>query len=95
MTSFKSWLVQFKNVDNPFGDLARNMLQDRELPRITPQRMNEVYYYLQRKNDLAADIFKEAFEVWQGKYDPHKLYFEKKNSKLGLYYLQSTLEDFK
>lgn len=64
--SFRQWLATFKHVENPIGDLARDLLVDPDLYGIpiTEKTVNQVYSHIKRFNSLAADTFKKAWRYY-------------------------------
>ena len=46
--SFKTWIMRYKNKDNPMGDLARDIADDRDFPDGTD--LAEISLYLVRQN---------------------------------------------
>lgn len=63
--SFKTWIKQFREVDAPIGDLARDIKGDKEFPLST--KKEEMYDYLHRKQACAEakEAFEEAFSKYQ------------------------------
>ena len=62
--NFREWLYHFRKDDTPLGDLARGMLNDPDLPRITKRSKKQVYHYLKRQNENAALVFCEVWGNW-------------------------------
>ena len=62
--TFKKWLQQFINEDNPIGDLARDNEHDPTFP--DTNSYNEMYDYLfsQNASDLCLRSFDRAFQLY-------------------------------
>lgn len=62
--SFKTWILKFKNVDLPIGDLANDISHDKNFPNIANKQ--EIYNYLVSKHacDEAIETFEHAWEYY-------------------------------
>jgi len=64
MTFFLTWLSRFKGNNSALGDLAKDLLNDPDLPIITKNSKKQVYHYLQNKNFVISQEFCKAFDEW-------------------------------
>lgn len=61
MKKFKNWVKQFENEDDPWGDFARDVLEDTKFP--DSSRKKDIMSYLTLKRACSEAI--EAFsELW-------------------------------
>lgn len=62
--NFKSWILKFKDVNLPIGDLAREIYPDSNFP--TTSDKQEIYNYLKNTNacDEILEIFDHAFDYY-------------------------------
>jgi len=64
--SFKEWIKQFIEDQSPFGDLARDMKKDLDLP--DSNKRNEIHRYLDMECNAcenALDVFNTAFDQYE------------------------------
>ena len=58
--TFKTWIMRYKNKDNPMGDLARDIADDRDFPDSTDPA--EIGFYLMRQHPCqeCIKVFRSA-----------------------------------
>lgn len=64
--SFYEWLILFKDVDRPVGDLAQDALQDPDFPK--HGSFEEIFDHLQSRR-----ASRDALETFRGAYTYYKL----------------------
>ena len=64
MINFYQWLNRYKDNDTALGDLAKDLLNDPDLPRVTKNSKKSVYRYLKNKNYFISQEFAKAFDNW-------------------------------
>ena len=65
MPTFKEWLNEFKEVDRPIGDLAKDILNDLDFP--DTDNKNKILSYLELKNvdPIVIGTFKDVWEAYK------------------------------
>lgn len=62
--TFKTWIESFKNVDLPIGDLADDILRDKEFPRDSND-FHEILEYLYEKTGIhVIEAFCDAWNYY-------------------------------
>lgn len=62
---FKTWILHFKNVDRPIGDLATDIARDNEFP--TENSKEVIRNYLKRKSSFS--IVSAVLETFDNAWD--------------------------
>lgn len=62
---FKEWLMHFKNVDRPIGDLAKEVSSDKCFPNTSDKE--EILAYLENHNamDAVIDTFEYVYVFYK------------------------------
>lgn len=60
--TFKTWVVNFKNVDLPIGDLANDILKDENFP--DEDYFGEIWDYIALKSKNNPDILETFALAW-------------------------------
>ena len=57
---FKTWIMRYKDKDNPMGDLARDIADDRDFPDSTD--LTKICLYMMRQNPCpeCIAVFRKA-----------------------------------
>jgi uncharacterized protein YozE (UPF0346 family) len=61
---FYDWIMQFKDEDSIAGDLAGDIFQDKNFPRIDKLEVMIEYLNTQSADELAIDALKETYKEW-------------------------------
>lgn len=63
--SFKKYLQQYLDQDNPYGDFARDVYQDKEFPRKSDYKI--IKSHLENCNAMSVvfDIFDKLWDLYQ------------------------------
>ncbi|WP_368900567.1 YozE family protein [Oceanobacillus oncorhynchi] len=63
--NFKEWLMHFKNVDRPIGDLAKEIERDKDFPDTTSKE--KILEHLESHNamDAIIDIFEYVYAFYK------------------------------
>lgn len=63
--AFYDWIAHFKNIQLPIGDLARDILNDKEFPKQSVL-FSSIYEYLLSKNanEKVLDTFRKVYTLY-------------------------------
>ena len=64
MLTFKEWIIKFVGVDLPIGDIAADILEDKEFPNVKDYQT--IVEYLERNNtfDSFIRVFEYSFKMF-------------------------------
>ena len=60
--TFKSWIVQFKDVDLPIGDLAQDVLRDADFPN--EDYFGEILEHIESKSKCSPVVVETFVLAW-------------------------------
>ena len=65
MLTYKEWLLKFKDVDLPIGDLAKDVAEDPNFPNSKDRDIN--FDYLESRNaaNVVISVFERTFDFYE------------------------------
>ena len=72
MKTFKAWIKQFKGAHSPLGDLADDIINDKDFPKSNGYKTLREYF----GNNAAAETFEKAWKYYKGEVDTETAHYQ-------------------